>query len=154
MDEQYMNEQENRSWGETVSQPAEERSYNPMPFADSVYEVPHEPVYNMPVKRRKKKKRTARVLVSLLLAVVLSFVLFNAHSGRQAAADFACLFGFGGIPAVSAETLYYLRSFGVLFAAGFFAFAESITSLIASCFAISAATVASGTSSLSFSTSS
>ena len=72
MDEQYMNEQETRSWGETVSQPAEEQSYNPMPFADSVYEVPHEPVYNMPVKRRKKKKRTARVLVSLLLAVVLA----------------------------------------------------------------------------------
>ena len=55
----------------------------------------------------------------VLLVVVLSFVLFNANSGSQAAADFACLFGFGGIPAVSAETLYYLRSFGVLFAAGF-----------------------------------
>ena len=55
----------------------------------------------------------------VLLAVVLSFVLFNAESMAQAGSDFAALFGFGGLPTVTAETLYYLRSFALLFLAGF-----------------------------------
>ena len=54
-----------------------------------------------------------------LLAVVLSFVLFNAESMSQAAGDFAGLFGFGGLPLVSPPALYYLRSYGVLFFIGF-----------------------------------
>ena len=54
----------------------------------------------------------------VLLAVVLSFVLFNAESLTQAGSDLACLFGFGGLPLVSAETLYYLRSYAVLFLLG------------------------------------
>lgn len=54
----------------------------------------------------------------VLLVVVLSFVLFNAQSISQAGEDLAGLFGFGGLPAVTAETLYYLRSYGLLFAAG------------------------------------
>ena len=54
----------------------------------------------------------------VLLAVVLSFVLFNAESLAQAGSDFACLFGFGGLPLCSGETLYYLRSFCLLLAAG------------------------------------
>lgn len=55
----------------------------------------------------------------VLLVVTLSFVLFNAESMTQAVGDFACLFGFGGIPVVSVETLYYLRSYALLFLAGF-----------------------------------
>ena len=55
----------------------------------------------------------------VLLAVMLSFVLFNADSMAQAGSDFAALFGFGKLPIVTAETLYYLRSYGVLFLAGF-----------------------------------
>ena len=55
----------------------------------------------------------------VLLLIVLSFVLFNAESLAQAGSDFACLFGCGGLPAVTAETLYYLKSYAVLFAAGF-----------------------------------
>lgn len=47
----------------------------------------------------------------VLLAVCLSFVLFNAQSLSQAAGDFAALFGFGGLPAFTAETGYYLESF-------------------------------------------
>lgn len=54
----------------------------------------------------------------VLLAVLISFVLFNAESVLQAGSDIGCLFGFGGIPAVTAETLYYLRSYAVLFIAG------------------------------------
>ena len=55
----------------------------------------------------------------VLLLVVISFVLFNAESFSQAGSDLARMFGFGGIPAVTEATLYYLRSYGVLFAAGF-----------------------------------
>ena len=55
----------------------------------------------------------------VLLAVVLSFVLFNAESMTQAGRDFACLFGFGKIPLLSRETVYYLKSYGLLFVAGF-----------------------------------
>ena len=55
----------------------------------------------------------------VMLIVVLSFVLFNAETLSQAGADFAGLFGFAGLPAVTAETIYYLRSYGVLFVLGF-----------------------------------
>lgn len=54
----------------------------------------------------------------VLLAVVLSFVLFNADSFAQAGQDFAGLFGFGGLSLTSAETLYYLKSYAVLFVLG------------------------------------
>ena len=55
----------------------------------------------------------------VLLTVMLGFVLFNAESISQAGSDIAALFGFGGLPAVTPETLYYLRSYGLLFALGF-----------------------------------
>ena len=54
----------------------------------------------------------------VLLAVLLSFVLFNAESMAQAAQDFSCMFGFGGLPVNSVQTVYYLKSYGLLFAAG------------------------------------
>ncbi len=54
----------------------------------------------------------------VLLAVVISFVLFNAETITQAGSDLAGMFGFGGVPAVTAETVYYLRSYAVLFVAG------------------------------------
>ncbi len=54
----------------------------------------------------------------VLLAVALSFVLFNAESMAQAGSDFAGLFGLGGVPAVTGETLYYLSSYAVLFCIG------------------------------------
>ena len=53
-----------------------------------------------------------------LLAVLLSFVLFNGENMAQVGADFAGLFGFSGLPGISGETLYYLRSSGVLFCVG------------------------------------
>ena len=55
----------------------------------------------------------------VLLIVVLSFVLFNAESLSQAAGDIGSMFGFGGLPLVSAPALYYLRSYGPLFLMGF-----------------------------------
>ncbi len=57
--------------------------------------------------------------IYVLLVVVLGFVLFNAESLAQVGTDLASLFGFGGLPLVSAETLYYLRSYAVLFILGF-----------------------------------
>ena len=54
-----------------------------------------------------------------LLVVVLGFVLFNAESLTQAGSDIAGMFGFSGLPLVSTETLYYLRSYAVLFILGF-----------------------------------
>ena len=55
----------------------------------------------------------------VLLVVMLGFVLFNAADMAQAGADIAGMFGFGGVPLVSTETLYYLRSYGMLFVLGF-----------------------------------
>ena len=55
----------------------------------------------------------------VLLAVLLSFVLFNAESLSQAGQDIAGMFGFAGVPAVTAATLYYLRSYAFLFLLGF-----------------------------------
>ena len=55
-----------------------------------------------------------------LMIVMLGFVLFNADSlamktgvdtMTQVIVDFKSLFGFAGLPLVTAETLYYLRSF-------------------------------------------
>ena len=54
----------------------------------------------------------------VLLVVVLSFVLFNAESLAQAGGDFAGMFGFAGLPLITAETWYYLRSYAVLFLLG------------------------------------
>jgi len=50
----------------------------------------------------------------VLLIVMLSFVLFNAASLPQAVRDMAGLFG--GLPLVTQESLYYLRSYAVVFA--------------------------------------
>ena len=61
---------------------------------------------------------TALRHVYVLLAVLLSFVLFNAADFTQAAQDFKGLFGFGGLPFSSGETVYYLKSYGILFLAG------------------------------------
>ena len=55
----------------------------------------------------------------VLLVTMLGFVLFNAESLSQAGSDIAALFGFGGLPVVTASTLYYLRSYALLFALGF-----------------------------------
>ena len=53
----------------------------------------------------------------VLLVVLLGFVLFNAADLSQAVSDIGGMFGFGGVPLVTEETLYYLRSYGILFVA-------------------------------------
>lgn len=56
--------------------------------------------------------------VYVLLAVLFSFVLFNATDLTQAGQDFLGLLGLGGVPVVTAESVYYLKSYGILFLAG------------------------------------
>ena len=55
----------------------------------------------------------------VLLVVVLGFVLFNATDLSQALSDIGGMFGFAGVPLITAETLYYLRSYGALFVISF-----------------------------------
>ena len=50
--------------------------------------------------------------------VMLGFVIFNAADLSQAGADLAAMFGLAGLPLVTGPTLYYLRSFAVLFILG------------------------------------
>ena len=59
---------------------------------------------------------SSRVLshVYVLLAVCVSFVVFNAEGLGGAAADLAGMFGLSGLPLVSAEALYQLRSFALV----------------------------------------
>ncbi len=54
----------------------------------------------------------------VLPALALSFVVFNANGMQQALADLGGMFGAGGLPFVSAETLYYLKSYAVLLVIG------------------------------------
>ena len=56
--------------------------------------------------------------IYVLLVVVISFVIFNANTLTQAGRDIAGMFGFAGAPLVSAEALYCLRSYAVLFVVG------------------------------------
>ena len=55
----------------------------------------------------------------VLCMVVISFVIFNGDNLRQVWIDIGGMFGIGqmgnGLPLVSAEAVYYLRSFAVLF---------------------------------------
>lgn len=57
--------------------------------------------------------------IYVLLAVVLSFVLFNAENFTQAWADITAMFGFSGIPLCTADTLYNLKSYLVLLVLAF-----------------------------------
>ncbi len=51
--------------------------------------------------------------VYVLFVVVLSFVVFNAAGLKGVVSDIGGLFGAGGIPLVSGEAVYYLRSYAV-----------------------------------------
>jgi len=53
-----------------------------------------------------------------LFLVIISFVIFNAADMRGIFSDIGGLFGAGGIPLVSKETLYCLKDFGLLFILG------------------------------------
>lgn len=52
--------------------------------------------------------------IYVILAVLLSFVLFDAGSFQEAWFYISSMFGAGSFPVVSAESLYYLKSFSVI----------------------------------------
>ena len=54
----------------------------------------------------------------VLLAVTLSFVIFNGQNLSQGWQDILGMFGLGGLPLASVETLYYLRSYGLVLILG------------------------------------
>ena len=54
----------------------------------------------------------------VLLLICVSFVIFNADNLSQAGSDLQSMFGFGNLPVVTGETLYYLKSFAILFGVG------------------------------------
>lgn len=62
------------------------------------------------------KKRKVISHLYVMLVVVLGFVLFDASSVSQAFASLSAMFGFSGLPFTSGETLYYLKSYGLLLA--------------------------------------
>lgn len=53
-----------------------------------------------------------------LFFVVMGFVLFNSEGLSGFGQDITALFGFGGLPAVTGETVYFLQSYGVLLLLG------------------------------------
>ena len=72
------------------------------------------------LEKRFRPDRLPRVLRHgyVLLVVMVGFVVFNAESFSQAGTDLAGMFGLGGLPFMTAESLYYLRSYGFLFLLG------------------------------------
>ena len=52
----------------------------------------------------------------VLLVVVISFVIFNAESLAQAWGDISGMFGGQTVPLLTAESVYYLKSYGLLLA--------------------------------------
>lgn len=64
----------------------------------------------------KKAKFANHIYVMLL--VIISFVIFDAQSIKDAGEQIAAMFGFSGLPVISAEALYNLKSFAVVLAVG------------------------------------
>ena len=56
--------------------------------------------------------------IYVLLLVIVSFVLFDAGSVREAVSTVGALFGAAGVSAVNTVSLYYLRSFAAVFLIG------------------------------------
>ncbi|MBQ7961451.1 MAG: MBOAT family protein [Clostridia bacterium] len=61
------------------------------------------------LEKLKKSKVISHVYVMFL--VIISFVIFNASGMSGVISDLSGMFGFAGIPAVSGEVVYYLRSY-------------------------------------------
>lgn len=63
-----------------------------------------------------KKLEKARVWnhIYVLLIVILSFVIFNGADMKEALAYIGGMFGIGNVPLISAECVYYFKSYAVL----------------------------------------
>jgi len=56
--------------------------------------------------------------IYLLFLVLISFVIFNASGMDGVLSDLTALFGGAGLPLVTSDTLYYLRSYAVILILG------------------------------------
>jgi len=56
--------------------------------------------------------------VYVMLIVMISFVIFNAADMKEAYYYISGMFGFGGVPLMSGECAYYMKSYGVLIIGG------------------------------------
>ena len=65
------------------------------------------------LKYLDKSKVLSRIY--LLFFVLISFVIFNASTMGEAFSYIGSMFGVGDVPLLSTETLYYLRSYAVVF---------------------------------------
>lgn len=68
------------------------------------------------LKYLKKSRVLSHIYVVVL--IIISFVIFDASSMGQAFSYIGSMFGAGGYPLVSAEFLYYFRSYGVVLILG------------------------------------
>ena len=68
------------------------------------------------LKHLEKSKVLSHIYV--LFFVSISFVIFNAPSMREAFVGIGNMFGFGGLPFISHEFVYYLRSYAVILIIG------------------------------------
>ena len=68
------------------------------------------------LRRLEKAPVLSRVYV--LFTVMLSFIIFSAENMGQALSSLGSLFGAGGLPLLSAEFLYYLKSYALLLLIG------------------------------------
>lgn len=59
-----------------------------------------------------RSKTASHVYVTII--VIISFVIFNADNMREALTYIGNMFGMGDIPFISAECIYYIRSYGVM----------------------------------------
>lgn len=65
---------------------------------------------------KKMPKFLSRIYV--LMAVMISFIIFNGENFTQIMQNIGGLIGIGGIPLVSKESIYYLKSYFVVIAVG------------------------------------
>ena len=56
--------------------------------------------------------------IYVLFVIAISFVIFNADGMGQAISDIGGMLGFQGLPLFNSETLYYLRSYGLILVFG------------------------------------
>ena len=80
------------------------------------------------LKLLKKSKIIAHIYV--ILFTLIGFVIFDSSSMSEAFSTIGAMFGIGGYPAVTADTLYYLRSFLVVFIIGLIGATPAVPMLI------------------------
>ena len=61
------------------------------------------------------KKHTVIGRIYVLFTVMVSFIIFNAPTMSQAWKDILALFGGGNLPLITADTIYYFRSYALVF---------------------------------------